>query len=41
MTTKITEYNTPEQRDEEFQQLFSLIASRRERASQAGTMSRC
>ncbi|MDR1158617.1 MAG: PDDEXK nuclease domain-containing protein [Oscillospiraceae bacterium] len=35
MTTDITEYNSPEQRDKEFQQLFSLIAARRERASQA------
>ena len=35
MPTNITKYNGPERRDEEFQQLFSLIASRRERASQA------
>ena len=35
MMTNITEYNSPERRDEEFQQLFSLIAARRESASQA------
>jgi predicted nuclease of restriction endonuclease-like (RecB) superfamily len=33
--TNITEYNGEELRNEEFQQLFSLIAARRERASQA------
>jgi predicted nuclease of restriction endonuclease-like (RecB) superfamily len=35
MPTNITEYNDTEQRNEEFQQLFALIAARRERASQA------
>jgi predicted nuclease of restriction endonuclease-like (RecB) superfamily len=35
MTTDIAKYNSREHRDEEFQQLFSLIAARRKRASQA------
>ena len=35
MLNDIEKHNSPERRDEEFQQLFSLIATRRERASQA------